>query len=191
MLAKQNKEYFTYADYCTWDDEPRCELIDGEIYLMASPSGRHQTVLLNLGSEFRTYLRGKECKVFVAPFDVRLNWDKHDDTVVQPDVLVVCDPKKLEDDRACKGAPDLVIEILSPSTSKYDITTKFMKYREAAVKELWIVDPLQQTVMVYNWENGAYIANNYGPTDKITAGILPGLTIDMKDIFETEEGEIS
>ena len=190
MLAKQNKEYFTYADYCTWDDEPRCELIDGEIYLMASPNFRHQAVLLNLGSEFRAYLKGKKCKVSID-FDVRLNSNEADDTIFRPDLLVVCDPEKISDGKSCKGAPDLIIEILSPSTSKYDITTKFMKYREAAVKELWIADPITQTVMVYTWENGAYIANNYGPTDKITVGILPELTIDMREIFDVEEGEIS
>jgi len=133
-------------------------------------------------------LHGKKCRAY-ADLDVRLSTSEADGTVFRPDLLVVCDPNKIGEN-FIKGAPDLIIEILSPSTSKYDITTKFMKYREAAVKELWIVDPLQQTVMVYEWSNGAYIANNYGSTDKITVGILPELTIDMNDIFDTE-GEIS
>jgi len=187
MLAKQDKQYYTYADYITWPDEPRCELVDGEIHLMASPSFKHQTLLLNLGSEFRAHLKGKKCQVSID-FDVRLGANKADGTVFRPDLLVVCDPEKIGEN-FIKGAPDLIIEVLSPSTSKYDITTKFMKYRDAAVKELWIVDPLQQTVMVYEWSNGAYIANNYGSTDKITVGILPDLTIDMKDIFDSESGE--
>jgi len=190
MLAKQDRKYFTYADYCTWDDEPRCELVDGEIYLMASPSTKHQDILGNLVWKFREHLHGKKCRAF-ADLDVRLTWNKTDDTIFRPDLLVVCDPSKIGESYI-KGAPDLVIEILSPSTSKHDITTKFVKYRQAAVKELWIVDPALQTVMVYKWENGAYIADNYGPTDKITVGILPELTIDLTDIFEQQdEGEIS
>ncbi|MDR2182744.1 MAG: Uma2 family endonuclease [Clostridiales bacterium] len=183
MLANQEKKHFTYADYCTWDNEPRCELIDGEIYFMAAPGGKHQTILLNLGSEFRAHLRGKECRVFVAPFDVRLNWEKGDNTVVQPDILVVCDRDKL-DDKGCKGAPDLVIEILSPSTASYDMMTKFTKYCDANVKEIWFVSPDEREAKIFKQRDGEYFVTMFGEADKIPVGILPELTIDMKDIFE-------
>lgn len=184
---KREDRYFTYADYCTWDDDRRWELIDGTAYLMASPAPIHQKALLNLGSKFQAHLKGKKCQVYVE-LDVRLNKDKGDDTVVRPDILVVCDPDKIGK-TSINGTPDFIIEILSPSTRKHDMTTKFIKYREAAVKELWHVDPDSQTVTVYTWSDGVYIADNYGPTDKITVGILPELTIDMADIFETESEE--
>jgi len=186
MIAERKREYFTYVDYCKWDDGNRWELIDGVPYAMSSPSSNHQRTLLSLGWKFREHLEGKECEVFVAPFDVRLNVDKADNVVVQPDLLVVCDPDKIGEN-SCDGAPDLVIEVLSPSTAKHDLTTKFVKYREAGVRELWFVDPALYTVLVYKWSNGLYIADNYGSDDKINVGILPDLTIDMRDIFAANE----
>jgi len=188
MFAKQDKKHYTYADYCTWDDEPRCELIDGEIYLMAAPSEKHQDVLGNLFWKIREHLQGKECKVFMAPFDVRLNWKKGDDTVVQPDVLIVCDRDKL-DGKGCNGAPDLVIEVLSPSTAGHDMMIKFTKYHEAGVKELWFADPIAQTMLVHKWDNGRHSFALYNDSDKITMGILPELTIDISDIFDIENKE--
>jgi len=187
MQPRQEKQHYTYADYIMWDDD-KWELIDGTPYMMASPSTNRNRISGRLENEFRNHLRGKTCEVFDAPFDVRLDWAKGDDTVVQPDLLVVCDPNKI-DDAGCKGAPDLIIEVLSPSTAKYDITTKFTKYRESGVKELWYVDPAIQVVMVRLLRNGAYVAENYGPTDKITVDILPELIIDLKDIFDTESTE--
>ena len=183
---EKHLKYFTYADYCTWDDDQRCELIDGIPYLMAAPSEKHQDILLNLGWKFREHLQGKRCKVIVAPFDVRLNWEKGDHTVVQPDLIVVCDPIKLEDGKSCKGAPDLVIEVLSPSTAGNDMMRKFAKYHEAGVKELWFADPNEQTMLVHKWESGIHAFNLYNNVDKITVGILPELVIDLADIFEDE-----
>jgi len=188
MLAKQDKEYYTYADYITWPDEPRCELIDGKIYLMASPSTTHQRISRRLLARFEMHLAGKTCEVFDAPYDVRLNWQKGDDAVVQPDLLVICDPDKI-DNKGCKGAPDLIIEILSPSTASYDMMTKFTKYCDAGVKEIWFVSPDEQETKVFRQRDGEYFSRMYGSTDKITVGILPDLTIDMKDIFDSESGE--
>ncbi|MCL2376351.1 MAG: Uma2 family endonuclease [Defluviitaleaceae bacterium] len=189
MELKQEKQRYIYADYCEWGNDTRYELIDGIAYIMASPSMKHQETLGNLYWKFREHLQGKNCKVFVAPFDVRLNWDKGDDTVVQPDVFVVCDRDKLSDGKSCKGAPDLVIEILSPSTATYDVMKKFTKYTDAGVKEIWFADPDTGEVRIYKKEDSKYFVNMFGPTDKITVGILPDLTIDMKEIFEIEEGE--
>ena len=187
MQIRNEKKHFTYTDYCAWDDDQRWELVDGVPYLMASPNTKHQDISGNLIWKFREHLHGKKCKAF-ADLDVRLNWDKADDTVFRPDLLVVCTLDKIGES-FINGAPDLIIEILSPSTRKHDITTKFAKYREAGVKELWYVDPDVQTVTVYKWSDGVYIADNYGPTDKIAVGILPELTIDMKDIFDIEDDE--
>jgi len=189
LQLRQEKEHFTYADYCTWEDDgQRWELIDGEAYLMASPTFSHQRISRKLARKFDEHLDGKKCEVF-QDVDVRLSWNKDDDTIISPDLIITCDPDKFSDDKSHKGAPDLVIEIHSPSTKKYDITTKFIKYREAGVKELWFVDPSSQTVQVFKWEKGEYLAYGYGPTDKITVGTLPELTIDMNGIFDIETSQ--
>jgi len=181
---------FTYGDYCTWDDSQgqRWELIDGWAYAMAAPNATHQTILLDFGIKFRQFLRGKMCKVFIAPFDVRLNHDKGDDTVVQPDLLVVCDPAKIVDGKSARGAPDLVIEILSPSTAKHDRIVKFNKYRQAGVKEIWLVEPELGVVEVHKigQDKLQHQFDAYLHTEKVVVGILPELTIDLNDIFEQE-----
>jgi len=116
-LAKD--KLYTYDEYATWDDDIRRELIDGIIYAMSAPSIKHQRIVSNLNASFFQYLKDKPCNVFPAPFDVRLNADDKNDTVVQPDLVVICDKSKLDDKKTCKGAPDLVIEITSFSTAKH------------------------------------------------------------------------
>ena len=148
LAGYQAERRFTYEDYRTWPDDERWELIDGIPFRMDSPSEYHQQISVNLLFALRSYLTGKSCKVYHAPFDVRLHIDGIKDTVVQPDVLVVCD-KDILDTRWAKGAPDLVIEILSPSTAKKDQTLKLAKYEKHGVKEFWIVDPIRQKVTVY------------------------------------------
>ncbi|MCL2574125.1 MAG: Uma2 family endonuclease [Defluviitaleaceae bacterium] len=189
MELRKEKQRFTYADYCTWGDDIKCELIDGEIYLMSMPTVNHQRISRRLMRKFDEHLDNKRCEVF-PPLDVRLNWEKGDDTVVQPDLLVVCDPEKI-DDKGCNGAPDLVIEILSPSTAGYDTLKKFAKYHAAGVRELWFVDPETKTALAHIWSNNTHSFTLYNSTDKITVGILPELTIDLKDIFQIQEEENS
>jgi segregation and condensation protein B len=138
--AVRKQEYYTYADYLTWDDKVRYELIDGMPYMMASPSQKHQEISGELFRQLGNFLLGKPCKPFHAPFDVRLNANKSDDTVVQPDLLVVCDHSKL-DGKSVNGAPDFIIEILSPSTMSYDLIIKLNKYMRSGVREYWVVDP--------------------------------------------------
>ena len=180
---------YTYADYSTWDDDQRWELIDGVAYAMAAPTAAHQDICGELFSQFHNFLRGKPCKVFFAPFDVRLfanqddETDESDDTVVQPDLLVVCDRRKLSDGKSCKGAPDLIIEILSPSTTNKDRILKFQKYLEAGVREYWIVDPNAQTVRVFLLKDGKFTRRKYGKTDTVAVTVLPGLTISLPDVF--------
>ena len=181
MPLAQSNEYYTYTDYCTWDDGERWELIDGVPYAMSpAPSRIHQEISGNLYGQFFNFLRNKPCKVYSAPFDVRINADAEDDTVVQPDLLVVCDHSKL-DEKGGKGAPDLVIEILSPSSARHDKFLKFNCYQRAGVREYWMVDPDTKTVQVCILENGKYIASVYD--DSIPVEALPGCTIDLKDVF--------
>lgn len=145
-------ERFTYGDYLTWPEEERWELIDGVAWNMTpAPSTRHQQVVGELFWQIAGYFSGKPCQAFVSPFDVRLpDADEADDqvpTVVQPDIAVVCDPKKL-DDRGCRGAPDLVIEVLSPSTALKDQSAKLALYERRGVKEYWMIHPHDETVTV-------------------------------------------
>ncbi|MBI4778088.1 Uma2 family endonuclease [Candidatus Desantisbacteria bacterium] len=138
FAARKKEERFTYGDYLKWPDEERWELIDGVAYDMSpAPSRRHQEVVGELFRQFATYLLGKSCKVYVAPFDVRLpECDEADEdiiTVVQPDIIVVCDRDKL-DDKGGRGAPDIVIEILSPWTAKKDLRTKYNLYERHRVR---------------------------------------------------------
>lgn len=184
------QERFAYSDYLTWPDDERWELIDGGAYNMSpAPGSIHQRVSMDLSRQFSTYLKGKPCKVFAAPFDVRLSEqsglsDDAIETVVQPDLVVVCDPSKL-DDRGCKGAPEIVVEIVSPSTGSYDLTTKFDLYQKYAVKEYWIVMPGEQAVMVFKLQkNGVYgPPDRFGSSDRVVVEMLDGLIIELAEVF--------
>lgn len=188
LPLRKEEEKYTYKDYLGWPDEERWELIDGIAYDMSpAPSVDHQDILGILFTEFSVYLRGKPCKVFLAPLDVILpkDYETEEDcqTVVQPDILVICDKTKL-DSKKCKGAPDLVIEILSPSTSKKDMTVKFSLYERVGVKEYWIVHPLDKTIFVYKLEDNKYArAEMYSAEDKIKVGIFEELEIDLTTVF--------
>ena len=133
------------------------------------------------------YLLGKKCDVYLSPFDVRIFEEQGDsledvDTVLQPDLMVVCDPEKV-DRRGVHGAPDLIIEILSPSSARYDRLVKFNLYQRAGVREYWIVDPITCMVSVYTLENGKYQAAAYGADDSVRVGILDDCTIDLSTVF--------
>lgn len=185
MQLPEGKKY-TYADYLTWDDDNRYELIDGEVYMMSAPSVSHQEISMELGRQIANYLQGKPCKVFSAPFDVRLNADTEDNTVVQPDITVVCDPKKIENGKNCKGAPDMVIEILSPSSGTRDQILKLNMYLEAGVKEYWIVDPETRSVQVYLFKNTEGTFRSYKDKSIISVNILEGCQIDLAAVFPPE-----
>jgi len=170
-------EGFTYADYVTWPDNERCELIGGEVYAMSSPSAEHQTICFEIGRQIGNYLVGKTCRIFLAPFDVRLNAAGADDTVVQPDILVVCDRRKIRRD-CCVGAPDLVIEILSRSTDWKDRHKKFKTYRDAGVREYWIVDPAERIVTAFAFDSPG-VVRHYTFGDAVPSVTLEGLAVDF------------
>ncbi len=187
-VAEENQGY-TYRDYITWPDEERWELIDGVAYCMSpAPSPRHQEELVELARQFANHLRGKPCRVYVAPFDVRLPDAEEPDeeirTVVQPDLVVLCDLNKL-DERGCRGAPDMVLEILSPSTSAKDQRQKLALYERHGVREYWIVDPEARLARIYRLgDAGRYGRDSVYPAGAgIAVGILPDLVIDTAAVF--------
>jgi len=183
MALPQENEYFTYADYLTWDDGNRYELIDGYAYLMSpAPSFLHQEVLVNLLTKLANHLEGKPCKALPAPLDVRLNPEGDDDTVVQPDITVICDESKITKD-GIVGAPNLVVEILSPSTAVYDRVVKMQKYLKFAVPEYWIVDPELKTIQVHLLRGNEYIIRVYAIGNTIESEALPGFCFDPTAIF--------
>ena len=171
---KENNSY-TYKDYLEWPDDERWELIEGVAYDMTpSPSRMHQKISVALAAGLYQYLKGKNCEIYHAPFDVRLPEGEEEDdeikTVVQPDIVVICDPSKL-DEKGCKGSPDLIMEILSPSTASMDHITKLNLYEKNRVSEYWIIHPTDKIVMVYRLlENGKYgRAEVYSGVDKVKA----------------------
>ena len=180
----EEKPSYTYADYLEWEGPERYELYNGEAYQMASPTVTHQALLMGLSIQFGNWLQGKPCKVFAAPLDVRLfpKKDKSDKTVVQPDLLVVCDETTI-DKGSINGAPDLVIEIVSPSNSYSELFRKFHYYLKAGVREYWVVDPEEKIVQVHIYENGHYISTAYEDNEHISVTVLPGLEIALEDLW--------
>ena len=183
------EERYTYADLLRWSGPERYELIDGVPYLLASPSLPHQLILGALYRQISNHLEGKPCTAILSPFDVRLfetgeSSDADVDTVVVPDLSVVCDRTKL-DSRGCKGAPDFVLEVLSPSTQRQDRLVKLNLYQRAGVREYWIVDPASQTVQVFLLENGLFrITEVYTAQEQARVNVLDGCLVDLKQVFE-------
>jgi Uma2 family endonuclease len=186
-LAQRDLEYHCYADYCSWPDDVRYELIDGVAYAMGpAPLRVHQKVLFEIGRQVADVLEGKPCEVYLAPFDVRLpKADEADDlidTVVQPDLSVICDPMKL-DRRGCRGAPDWVVEVLSRSTARHDQMLKRRVYERAGVKELWLVHPGDRIVLIYRLDAGRYGAPDvFELKDSLPVGIMPDIVIDWAKV---------
>lgn len=195
MVTAQLKtdQKWTYADYLNWPGDERWELIDGVAYAMSpGPNRFHQELSGAIFNKFYNHLKGKSCKVYSAPFDVRLpdyqgQSDDQVATVVQPDIVIVCDPSKL-DERGCKGAPDLVIEISSPSTAEHDLKDKFKLYQRTGVKEYWVVHPTDKTAMIFKLnEAGEYGRPDvYGLRDKVSVLLLEDLEIDFAEVFGVE-----
>ncbi len=178
---------YTYSDYLLWQLSERVELIKGFILKMSpAPSRKHQTISQNLNYKIYSYFENKNCSVYVAPFDVRLSVAsaQKNSTVVQPDLCIICDQNKL-DDKGCDGAPDLIIEILSPHNSKHDVDTKFNLYQESGVKEYWIVEPEERIVLVYTLKDNKYIGlKPFSETETIKSPLFPEMKITVEAIFK-------
>ncbi len=189
-LASRERERFSYADYCKWTDDERWELIGGVEYDMSpAPSRIHQKLSGELFVRIYDVLKDRQCEVYAAPFDVRLPdyaeaSDEEIFTVVQPDIVVVCDASKL-DERGCMGAPDLVIEILSPYTAAKDMKIKRDLYEQHGVREYWLVHPTDKTLMVYCLRQDKQYAKAeiYASQDIVESTVIEGLKIELTDLF--------
>lgn len=188
-LAQQSDQRYTFGEYLTWDAAERWELIDGIPYNMTPAPGRiHQKIAGNIYRKIADFLDNRTCEVYIAPFDVRLPLADEPDskitTVVQPDIIVVCDESKL-DDAGCKGAPDLIVEVLSPSTARKDLKEKFNLYENRGVLEYWIVDPDAKTVMVFHLDQaGSYGRPSvYAGEEMLPVSVLSGLELDLTAVF--------
>jgi len=181
---------YTYADYLTWDIDHMVELIKGKVFRQAAAAPRriHQELTVKIILKLGNHLSGKQCKAYIAPFDVRLpvKSKKHKDitTVVQPDICVVCDPEKL-DDLGCVGAPDLIMEILSPSNNKKELQNKYEVYEESGVKEYWVIHPYEKTLLVYTLIKGKYQPSRlFTLGDLVPSACIEGFVLDIDDLFE-------
>jgi Uma2 family endonuclease len=193
-MALPKEKHVTYRDYASWDEDVRCEVLDGRIISMNfSPSPKHQIILANLGRLMGNQFEGTGCQVMMAPCDVFLFADEtgptdNTDQWVEPDLFVLCHEKGGRDkrigDKGIYGAPDLVVEILSPSNPKNDKVYKLNKYEHAGVKEYWIVDPFYQMVDVYilKGEN-LQLTHSYGVEDTMTSDLFNDLSVDLKQVF--------
>ena len=187
MALPAEKARYTFADCLTWEENERIEIIDGEAVMMAPPSSVHQEIAAELTRQFGNYLEGKRCKVYPAPFGVRLferDGESPEDveTMVEPDLSIVCDRNKI-DKHGCKGAPDLVVEILSPSSLRHDRFVKLGLYQRAGVREYWIVDPRRRIVTVNDFENNR-LSVQYSFDTTIKVNIYDDLLIDFSEISE-------
>ncbi|MGB9663053.1 MAG: Uma2 family endonuclease [Moorellaceae bacterium] len=187
-LDNQQKKY-TYADYLKWPEDQRWELIEGVPWAMTpAPSTEHQLVVGELFRQLSNYFMGKNCLVFIAPFEVRLpqgeEKDEEIETVVQPDIAVICDRSKI-DTRGCRGVPDFIIEVVSPNTASRDYIQKLALYERNGVKEYWIVHPLDKIAMVYRLtKNGQYGRPEiYSEEHSVPVSIFQDLAVDLKTVF--------
>ena len=179
MDTARQIEYYTIDDIYNLPDGQRAELIDGELYMMATPGRVHQRIVMELSFRIRDYIGSKngDCEIYPAPFAVFLNAD--DKIYLEPDISVICDKDKLTDE-GCKGAPDWIVEIVSPSSRPMDYNKKLFRYRIAGVREYWIVDPEKNRIMVYDFKHDTVV--EYTFSDKVKAGIYEDFEIDFSEI---------
>ena len=183
---------YSYADYLTWQFEQTVELIKGKVFPMSAPSRKHQAISRELNGLFYLHFKNHPCEFYAAPFDVRL-YDKRKSakankdvyTVVQPDICIICDLDKL-DDKGCLGAPDLVVEILSPGNSSKEMRTKKLLYEENGIPEYWIIDPEHENAFQFHLtDKGVYShASIYINDDTFNSVIFPNLEIDLNEVFK-------
>ena len=191
---KKTQKRFSYADYLKWDDDKRYEIIDGVVYDMDAPLRIHQKYVVELVRQMSNFFLEKTCEVYVAPFDVRLpsrsKKDKDIYDVVQPDISVICDQDKL-DDKGCIGAPDLVVEVISPSTAGKDQVKKRAIYEKNGVREFWLLHPEDRLLFVYLLGKDGYGKPGvYDETMTVKSAIFPELSIDLASLFPPREKKV-
>lgn len=194
LAIKQDQKY-TFADYESWPEDERWEIIEGVPYAMAAPSRLHQAVVAELLIQIGVYLRDKPCEIYPAPFNVRLPVENEAnefiETTIEPDLSIICDPDKL-DDKGCRGAPDWIIEVLSPTTALRDMNIKRDLYQQHGVKEYWIVHPLERWVMIYTLDD----AGNYamplvvGMDEATPVSLFVDLAVDWEFLTGQEQQEL-
>lgn len=182
-MALPQQTLYTEDDYYSIPEDVRAELVEGQIYYQAAPSRIHQEILNFINTEVNMYIRSKNgfCKIYPAPFAVKLFADRSD--IVEPDISVICDRGKLTD-RGCTGAPDWIVEIISPGNPEHDYIRKLNLYKDAGVREYWIVDPRDEKVLVYRLEQDRFGLGVYTFKDKVKAGIYEDLWIDFKELSD-------
>lgn len=191
MALPAEKKRYTFADVLAWPDDDRAELIDGEPVMMAPPTTAHQLISGEIFRQLGNYLEGKKCRAIPAPFAVRLFEKDGDnpedvDTMVEPDISIVCNASKL-DKHGCKGAPDMVVEILSPSTQRHDRLVKLGLYQRAGVREYWIVDPDSSTVQVFLQQDGSLQLHEvYDRQGVAKVNVLDGCFVELAKVFSEE-----
>lgn len=178
---------YSYAHYLNWKFEDRLELIKGKIFKMGSPSTTHQRIIGRIYVALFMFLKGHRCEAFIAPFDVRFPDGSLDDkavfTVLQPDIAVICDQTKL-DEKGCIGAPDIVVEVLSPGNSKKELINKFNIYQEFGVKEYWLVSPTSRSFIKYVLNlDGVYEAGLPYVGGEFVSDVLPGFRLNVEEVF--------
>lgn len=192
MALPAEKARYTFADVLAWDESERAEIIDGEAIMMAPPTTAHQLISGEIFRQLGNYLEGKKCLAIPAPFAVRLFEKDGDspedvDTIVEPDISIVCDRGKL-DKHGCKGAPDMVVEILSPSTQRHDRLVKLGLYQRAGVREYWIVSPEEQTVQVFLQRDGSLLPHEvYDRQGVAKVNVLDGCFVELSKVFSEEQ----
>ena len=190
MPFPEKKQPYTYADYLSWPEDVRAEIIEGTLYMKAASSRIHQKLLSELHRQVANYLVGKDCEVYPAPFSVILDLDDEDNkeedskNVVEPDISIICD-KSLLDDSGCKGTPDMIIEIISPSAGRKDKLEKFNKYEQAGLKEYWIVEPQEKMVSIFTLQDNMRFGrpNLHSSEDKVKVSIFDDLLIELNKVF--------
>lgn len=189
MAFPAKKDSFTFSDFLTWDTDERIEMIHGEIFMMAAPGTAHQLISGEIFRQLANFLDGRNCRVIAAPFDVRLfekdgDSPKDVDTVVEPDISVICDRSRL-DTYGYRGAPELIVEVLSPSTQRHDQLVKLRLYQRAGVKEYWIADPENKTVRVMLQDGNGTLRMHevYQREDVAKVTVLAGCFIELNKVF--------
>ena len=190
LPKEQTQQLTPWEEWLALPDTTMAEFIDGQIYMMATPNRRHQTILRELHTAIHSHIRAKggECRVYPAPFGVKLIKEDGDFNILEPDISVICDKSKLTKE-GCTGGPDWIIEIASPSDPKHDYIDKLKMYRDGGVRDYWIVDPMEERITVYPLEDEDFRISTYTFADRVKAGIWEDFSVDFAEIAVVLEEE--